>query len=79
MNFEHFLACCLAPKLLINARTIDVKILINVGTLAPKVANWASQMQWYPFFSALGRYKAIKFSNLGQIEKIFFFSFSLDS
>jgi hypothetical protein len=51
-------------------------LLINAGTLAPKVATWLTfQIRWYPFFQPLCQYKGHKtsafISNLGQIEKFF--------
>jgi hypothetical protein len=60
-----FLACCLAPQLLINARTLASRV----------VCKLASQIQWYPFFQPWGPIEGHKssafISNLGQIEKIF--------
>ncbi len=55
------------PKLLINCQNIDVRILINAGNIGPKGCKLASQIRFVSFFS-----------NLGQMEKIFF-QFILDS
>ncbi len=50
-----FLACCLAPKLLINARNFDVRILINnAETMVPRVANWSPKFDGILFFFSLG-------------------------
>jgi hypothetical protein len=47
---------------------VDVRILINAGTLAPTVANWPPKFDGI-LFSALGPIKCSAFiSNLGQIE-----------
>jgi hypothetical protein len=54
--------------------SIHIRILINAGTLAPRVAKLASQIRWYAFFQpgANTRPSSSAFiSNLGQIEKIF--------
>jgi hypothetical protein len=51
------------------------KLLINATTFATRVANWLPKFDGILFFS-LGPTKII--SNLGQIEKDFFF-FGLDS
>jgi hypothetical protein len=48
-------------------------MLINAGTLAPRVANWPPKFD-ISFFQPWGQYKAINStftSNLGQIEKFF--------
>jgi hypothetical protein len=38
-NFDQFWLI-VGPKLLTNARTLNVRILIKAGTLASRVANW---------------------------------------
>ncbi len=43
-----FLACCWS-QVTNKCYNIDVRILINAGTWAPRVANWL--LKWYPFFS----------------------------
>jgi len=64
VNLEHFwlVVCPPPPKLLINATTIDVRILINAQTLAPprgcKFAKFASQIGPYPFSSLWANTKA---------------------
>jgi hypothetical protein len=61
----------LAPKLLINARTIDVRILINAATMAPRVSNWPPKFNGI-LFPTLGPIQGHKVQHLfGQIEKIF--------
>jgi len=49
-NFEQ-LWLVVWPQVTNKCYNIDVRILINAGTLAPKGCKLASQIQWYPFFS----------------------------
>jgi hypothetical protein len=52
-------------KLLINARTFDVGILISAETLGPKVCKLASQILMVSFFfQPWGQYKATKVQHL---------------
>jgi hypothetical protein len=71
------LACCWS-QVTNKCYNIDVRILINAGIWAPRVANWLLKL--YPFFS-LGVNTRLQssalISNLGLIENIFFY-FSLD-
>jgi hypothetical protein len=61
-NFEHFWLD-VWPQVANKCYNIDVRILINAGTLASRVANWLYQIQWYPsFFQPWDQYKAIKLS-----------------
>jgi len=53
----------LGPKLLINAITFDVGILINAETLAPRFANWFPKFDGIPF-SALGPIEGHKVRHL---------------
>jgi hypothetical protein len=74
-TFNHFLLV-FWPQVLI-CKNIDVRILINTGTLAPRVAKLPSQIRWYPFFQPWGQYKAInKVQHLlvtwGRLKRIFF-------
>jgi hypothetical protein len=98
-----FLGCKLTPKLLINATTLtsgypnkcyntDVRILINAGILAPRIANCLlfSLLNIFPnwppkfdviLFPALGPIQGHKVQHLvvtWGILKSFFFYFSLD-
>jgi hypothetical protein len=57
--------------ILINARKLTVRILINAGTLARRLANWLPKFDGIRF-SALGQYKAIKFSASWGRLRIFF-------
>ncbi len=76
-QLRAFLACCWS-QVTTKCYNIDVRILINAGIWAPKVANWLLKL--YPFFS-LGVNTRLQssalISNLGLIENIFFY-FSLD-
>ncbi len=51
-NFEHFWLV-VWPQVTNKCENIDVKILINAGTLAPRVANWPPKFDGI-FFSILG-------------------------
>ncbi len=79
-KFEHFWLV-VSPKLLINARTLIVRILINAETLAPRVANWPPKFDGV-YFSALGPIQGHKFQHLsvtlGRLKRIFL-KFCLDS
>ncbi len=80
-DFEHFWLANWS-EVTNKCQNIDVRILLNAGTLIPRVANWSQVTnKWYTFFSIGAKQKAIEFSiyqYLGQIEK-FFLNFSLDS
>jgi len=58
-------------------------ILINAGTLAPRVANWPPKFDGILFFSALWPIQGHKVQHLlvtwGRLKSFFFFYFSLDS
>jgi len=56
-----FLAFCW-PQLTNKCYNIDVSVLINAGTLAPRVANWFPKFDGILFFQPWGQYEAIKFS-----------------
>ncbi len=49
---------------LINAKTFDIRTLINAETLAPKGCKLASQIQWYPFLQPLRPIQGHKIQHL---------------
>jgi hypothetical protein len=49
------------PTLSIFGLQIGPKLLINAGTLAPRVLNWPPKLM-VSFFQPWGQYEAIKFS-----------------
>jgi hypothetical protein len=77
-NFEHFWLV-VWPQVANKCYNIDVRILINAGTLASRVANWLYQIQWYPSsFSALGPIQGYKAQHLflvtcGRLKRFFLF------
>ncbi len=78
-NFGH---CWVAnwPPVINKCQNIDVRILINAGTLAPRVANWPPKFDGI-LFPALGPIQDHKVQHLfvlGADWKVFFY-FSLDS
>jgi len=60
-NFEHF-GLVVWPQVNNKCRNIDIRILINAGTLAPRVAIGFPNSMLPLFFQVCGQYKAIKFS-----------------
>jgi hypothetical protein len=51
------------PQVANKCYNIDVRILINAGTLASRVANWLPKFNGILlFFQPWDQYKAIKFS-----------------
>jgi hypothetical protein len=62
------------PQVTNKCSNIDVRILINAGTLALRVANWLPKFDSI-LFSALGPIQGLRVQHLlvtwGQIEKIF--------
>jgi hypothetical protein len=49
----------LGPTLSIFGLQIDPKLLINAGTLAPRVASWSPKFYGLLFFEPRGQYKPI--------------------
>ncbi len=67
-------------KSLRNARTFDITILINAGTLAPSIANWLPKFDGILFFNQIRGHKVqhlLVTWGVGGRLKIFFY-FSLD-
>jgi hypothetical protein len=68
-------------KSLRNARTFDITILINAGTLAPSIANWLPKFDGILFFNQIRGHKVqhllVTWGVGGGRLKIFFY-FSLD-
>jgi hypothetical protein len=62
-NFEHFWLV-VSPQVTNKCYNIDVMILINAGTLAPRVANWSPKFNGISFFQPWGQYKAILVQHL---------------
>jgi len=67
--------CLFGIKLLINATTFDVGILLNAGTLAPSIANWLPKFDGILFFQPIGGHLLVTWGRL----KIFFYFGPWDS
>jgi hypothetical protein len=57
-NFEHFWLV-VWPQVTNECYNIDVKMLINAGTLVPRVTNWLPEFDGILFCQPWGQYKAI--------------------
>jgi hypothetical protein len=75
-NFEHF-GLVVWPQVNNKCRNIDIRILINAGTLAPRVANWLPKFDATPFFSGLRPIQGHKVQHLlvnwGRLKSFFLF------
>ncbi len=74
-NFEHFWLV-VWYQVTNKCQNIDVRVLLNARTLAPRVTNWLPKFDGILFFSALGPIQGRKVQHLvltgGRLKRFFF-------